>query len=182
MKLALAGAMMMGGMQTVEVKAPPLKAYTEFCASYVDECKVDRGQPAIIEYTAELVNDLRSVTIMVNGLIKDAPDQEHWNVADRWDFAESGYGDCEDKQLLKRKILEQSFGLPHRAMRMAEVLYRNRDGENEGHAVMLVFTTQGVFVLDNLTDAVKHVEDLGHYQFLKRESSNTSEQWVIYQP
>ena len=32
-------------------------------------------------------------------------DKAHWGVVDRWDFPDDGYGDCEDYQLLKRKLL-----------------------------------------------------------------------------
>ena len=40
---------------------------------------------------------------------------------DRWDLPTTGYGDCEDMQLLKRKLLAER-GLPRRAMRMTVVI------------------------------------------------------------
>ena len=70
-------------------------------------------------------------------------------VADRWDLAEDGSGDCEDFQLLKRKLLAQS-GLPRRAMRMTVVI----DEKGEGHAVLTLLTDRGDLVLDNKTSAV----------------------------
>ena len=54
-------------------------------------------------------------------------DKAHWGVVDRWDFPDDGYGDCEDYQLLKRKLLRER-GLPQRAMRMTVVI----DELNEG--------------------------------------------------
>ena len=49
------------------------------------------------------------------------PDSELWGVPDRWDLPTTGYGDCEDMQLLKRKLLAER-GLPRRAMRMTVVI------------------------------------------------------------
>jgi predicted transglutaminase-like cysteine proteinase len=37
--------------------------------------------------------------------IRPLTDQEHWGIEDRWDYPDDGYGDCEDYQLLKRKLL-----------------------------------------------------------------------------
>jgi predicted transglutaminase-like cysteine proteinase len=53
---------------------------------------------------------------------------EHWGVEDRWDFAEDGYGDCEDYQLIKRRELVKA-GLPRRAFRMTVV----NDEVGDGH-------------------------------------------------
>jgi predicted transglutaminase-like cysteine proteinase len=98
-------------------------------------------------------------------------DQEHWGLPDRWDLAEDGSGDCEDYQLLKRKLLADA-GLPRRAMRMTVVI----DEKNEGHAVLMVRTDRGDFVLDNKTDSVTPWFQTG-YVFVKRESQDAIS-WV----
>ena len=59
-------------------------------------------------------------------------DRDHWGVADRWDYPDDGAGDCEDIQLLKRKLLSAA-GLPRRALRMT-VVY---DEHQTGHAVLM---------------------------------------------
>jgi predicted transglutaminase-like cysteine proteinase len=100
----------------------------------------------------------------VNKRIKPITDQEHWGVVDRWDFPNDGEGDCEDYQLLKRKILARA-GLPRRAMRMTVVI----DEEGQGHAVLTVRTSRGDFVLDNKHDAVL-TWDQTPYTYVKRES------------
>src|SRR3712207_8511953 len=46
-----------------------------------------------------------SINRKVNVEIEAVTDQDHWGVPDRWDLAEDGAGDCEDFQLLKRKLL-----------------------------------------------------------------------------
>jgi predicted transglutaminase-like cysteine proteinase len=93
-------------------------------------------------------------------------DQDHLHVADRWDLAEDGIGDCEDFQLLKRHLLAQA-GLPRRAMRMTVVI----DEKGEGHAVLTLITDRGDLVLDNKTSAILPWHRTG-YVFIKRESQD----------
>jgi predicted transglutaminase-like cysteine proteinase len=76
-----------------------------------------------------------------------------------------GIGDCEDYQLLKRKLLVEA-GLPRRAMRMTVVI----DDIGEGHAVLTVRTDAGDLILDNKVDAVMSWHEV-NYEFIKRESS-----------
>ena len=102
----------------------------------------------------------------VNGAIRPVTDEEHWGVADRWDIPTDGAGDCEDFQLLKRKLLAEE-GLPRRAMRMTVVI----DERGDGHAVLMVRTSRGDFVLDNKTNAVLPWAETG-YVFVKRESQD----------
>jgi predicted transglutaminase-like cysteine proteinase len=99
----------------------------------------------------------------VNVGIQAVTDMEHWGVPDRWDLPDDGYGDCEDFQLLKRKLLAEA-GLPRRAMRVTVVI----DEKGEGHAVLMVRTDRGDFVLDNKTSAVLPWHQTG-YVYVKRE-------------
>ncbi|MEE8629514.1 MULTISPECIES: transglutaminase-like cysteine peptidase, partial [Methylobacterium] len=103
--------------------------------------------------------------------LRAVTDQEHWGVPDRWDLAEDGSGDCEDFQLLKRKLLAQA-GLPRRAMRMTVVI----DDKGEGHAVLMLRTDRGDLVLDNKTSAVLPWHKTG-YTYIKREADE-SMRWV----
>jgi predicted transglutaminase-like cysteine proteinase len=90
-------------------------------------------------------------------------DETHWGVSDRWDLPEDDQGDCEDYQLLKRKLLAEK-GLPRRALRMAVVI----DQDDIGHAV-LVSELIG-FVLDNRTSSVLPWHRTG-YLFVKGEGA-----------
>jgi predicted transglutaminase-like cysteine proteinase len=102
----------------------------------------------------------------VNTRIKPVTDLDHWGSADRWDLAEDGSGDCEDFQLLKRKLLAEA-GLPRRAMRMTVVI----DEKGEGHAVLTLITDRGDFILDNKTNTVLPWHRTG-YTFIKREGTD----------
>ena len=94
-------------------------------------------------------------------------DKEHWGVVDSWDFPDDGYGDCEDYQLLKRKLLAE-HGLSRRAMRMTVVI----DEQGEGHAVLMVRTDRGDYILDNKPMRVLPWEQTG-YVFVKREGHDS---------
>ena len=86
-------------------QAKPIPAWAEFCKRYRTECTVDPAQPATITLTAITWSTILEVNRRVNRSVRSLPDRDHWGVADRWDLAEDGSGDCEDFQLLKRKLL-----------------------------------------------------------------------------
>lgn len=151
--------------------ARPVPAWARFCASYPAECAVDRREPEVIQLTQRIWRTIVSVNRQVNQQIRPMTDARQWNVVDSWDFPQTGYGDCEDYQLLKRARLAAA-GIPRRAMRMTVVL----DEHNEGHAVLAIRTDRGDMILDNKIDAVKPWSATG-YTFIKREGS-TSTGWV----
>jgi predicted transglutaminase-like cysteine proteinase len=144
--------------------ARPIAAWHEFCAKRPAECAIDTSEPDRIALSAATWKTIVEINFKVNRVVKPLTDMEHWGVVDRWDFAEDGYGDCEDYQLLKRRMLV-SAGFPRRALPMTVVL----DENNEGHAVLMIRTDRGDFVLDNKRDDVLSWQATG-YVFVKRES------------
>ena len=144
----------------------PIAAWTDFCRRMPQECSVDTAQPAAITLTFAVWRTLQSVNRRVNERIRPITDRAHWGVVDRWDFPDDGFGDCEDYQLLKRRMLAER-GLPRRALLMTVVI----DEINEGHAVLTVRTDRGDFVLDNKTDAIRAWRRTG-YSFIKREGQD----------
>ena len=146
--------------------AKPILAWTEFCQSYPAECAFDRDEPARIALTPAVWSSIVSVNRRVNRTIEPITDQDHWGRPDRWDLAEDGAGDCEDFQLLKRRMLAAA-GLPRRAMRMTVVI----DEKGEGHAVLTLITDRGDYILDNKTNAVMPWHETG-YVFIKREGQD----------
>ena len=152
-------------------EARPLLAWTQFCQRYPSECAVQASEPAMIELTSKLWQTIVQVNRKVNTTVEALTDQDHWGVADRWDFAEDGFGDCEDFQVLKRRLLAEG-GLPRRAMLMTVVV----DEKGEGHAVLMLRTNRGDFILDNKTDTVLPWHQTG-YVFVKREGESQTG-WV----
>ena len=144
----------------------PIPAWNDFCRRHPSECAVDNAEPAKVAMSSEIWKTLVAVNRRVNGRIKPMTDKAHWTVVDRWDFPDDGYGDCEDYQLLKRKLLVER-GLPRRAKPMTVV----NDELGEGHALLMVRTDRGDIILDNKTSAVQPRNDNGN-AIVKRESQD----------
>jgi predicted transglutaminase-like cysteine proteinase len=147
-------------------QARPVLAWTKLCERLPAECEVDTTEPATIALTAKAWQAIVSVNRRVNTTVRPLTDNDHWGVPDSWDFPTDGAGDCEDYQLQKRKLLVEA-GLPRRAMRMTVVI----DEKREGHAVMMVRTNRGDFILDNKTNAVLPWHETG-YVYVKREGQD----------
>ena len=143
--------------------ARPVLGWVRFCERNPEECRIDVSEPAVATLTPQVWRTIVLTNRRVNARIKPKTDMAHWGVVDSWDFPEDGYGDCEDYQLLKRRILAEQ-GVPRRAMRMTVVI----DEQGEGHAVLMVRTDRGDFILDNKTSAVLAWNQTG-YVFVKRE-------------
>jgi predicted transglutaminase-like cysteine proteinase len=152
-------------------RAGPTQAWVSFCQHQPRECHIDLSQPTRIALTPGIWAALTQVNERVNSSILAVTDQDHWGVLDRWDYPDDGLGDCEDIQLLKRKLLVQA-GLPHRALRMTAVI----DDQGQGHAVLMVLTDQGDFILDNKRNAILPWRRTG-YTFIKREGTS-GKAWV----
>ena len=151
--------------------AAPTRAWTEFCQRLPEECAVNTTEASIVTLTEEVWETLLLVNREVNTKIQPITDQQHWGIQDSWDLPDDGSGDCEDYQLLKRKMLIDR-GLPRRALRMTVVI----DEENAGHAVIMVRSDRGDLILDNQRDAVLLWNQTG-YTFVKREGQDSTA-WV----
>lgn len=147
------------------------KAWLAFCDRNPGECRVNRDEPEVVAFTQDLWNTLIRINRKVNADIKPVTDIAHWGISDRWDYPTDGQGDCEDIQIEKRRQLEAA-GIPARAMRIAMVI--NKEGE--GHAVLLVRTDRGDYVLDNRVNTVMAWYRTG-YVWVKREGDGGRE-WV----
>jgi predicted transglutaminase-like cysteine proteinase len=146
--------------------AKPLLAWSKFCDNHPSECAVSAAEPEVVQLTPQVWRTIVSVNQRVNSSIKAVTDADHWGVVDTWGFPDDGRGDCEDFQLLKRRILAEN-GLPRRAMRMTVVI----DELGEGHAVLVIRTSQGDYVLDNKTSSILPWHRTG-YVYIKRESQD----------
>lgn len=141
-------------------------AWVEFCRKYAAECRVDVRESDRVEMTPKLWKTIVGMNLKVNREIEPITDTDHWGVVDRWDLAEDGKGDCEEYVLVKRKKLAEA-GIPRRAMLVTVVI----DEENAGHAVLMIRTDRGDFILDNKRNAVLPWSQTG-YAFVKRESQD----------
>src|SRR5215210_862234 len=147
-------------------QARPVPAWFDLCERLPNECTVDTTEPTTVALTAKTWQTVVSVNRRVNTTIRPLTDQDHWGVPDSWNLPTDGAGDCEDYQLLKRKLLSEA-GIPRRALRMTVVI----DEKREGHAVLMVRTDRGDFILDNKTSAVLPWHETG-YIYVKREGQD----------
>lgn len=145
-----------------EARAP--YAWSDLCKRSPAECAVNPQEAETIELTPKLWKTIVATNLRINREIEAITDQDHWGLVDRWDLPEDGKGDCEDYVLLKRKRLAEA-GVPRRALRVTVVI----DEENAGHAVLMIRTDRGDFILDNKRNAILPWGQTG-YTYVKRES------------
>ena len=84
-------------------------------------------------------------------------EKDVWEIADR-------AGDCEDYAIRKLQTLVQEHGFPRGALTLAAC----RDPRGRGHAVLLVHSDRGVYVMDNLKTRVLPWRELP-YNWVARE-------------
>lgn len=155
--------------------ALPPAGYVDFCSRYPAECKPLGGSKARVELTSDLWQVLGDISSVVNRKIRPANDIDLHGVPERWSIPTDA-GDCEDYVLLKKRYLE-GLGFPAESLLITVVL----DERGGGHAVLLVRTSAGDFVLDNRRDEVRRWSDTGYF-LLKRQSQENPLQWVALTP
>ena len=150
--------------------------WIEFCAEHAPECETKTVEARDVLLTAKAWKDLVRINDLVNDKIKPVTDLEHWGVAERWNYPDDGYGDCEDYVLLKRRMLIER-GWPESTLLITVV----RDENNEGHAVLTARTDIGDLVLDNKRKEVLRWTDTP-YTFVKQQSDRNPLVWSSLMP
>lgn len=132
------------------------------CASGVASANINTGQLDLAV----------ALNLRINHQIPEISDQTQYGRQDRWSLPTTRGGDCEDFALLKKKQLMQA-GVNPRHLLIATVLDRNRNA----HAVLVMRTQEGDFVLDNLDDRILHWQSTG-YTFLRMQNPNNAAVWT----
>ena len=140
---------------------PPL-GFQLYCLEHPQNCRAS-GKSSV-QATGNMMATLMQVNVSVNHQIK--PRNE---VGDTWSV-DPAYGDCEDYAMTKRSHLI-GMGVPSSALRIAYV----KTSWGEDHAVLVVRTDSGEFVLDNLTSAVLPIQRTG-LRVVSMSSANPT-QW-----
>lgn len=142
-----------------------------FCAEEPAECAQKSTVSSPVHLTTRTLDVIKRVNQWVNASIRPVTDAWQWGREDRWSYPDNGRGDCEDYALLKRRmLLEEDFPLQS----LLITVVRNKQGE--GHAVLMVRTDRGDFILDNLNDEVMPWAKTG-YHFVKRQSERDPNIW-----
>jgi predicted transglutaminase-like cysteine proteinase len=144
----------------------------EFCQKLPQECNERTPKQAPVELTRKLWATVVNINNSVNTRIKPLTDIEQWGKEEVWSYPDTGFGDCEDYALEKRREL-MSAGVPAGDLLMTVARRSNGDG----HAVLTMRTSLGDFILDNLEPKVLVWTDTEN-TYLKRQSDQNSGVWV----
>ena len=158
-------------MAEAGVVMPP-QGYLELCVRSPGECPSDTRQSSLKEQlTAQRWTELNDVNTSVNSSVRYITDAALYEMSEYWTYPD-GRGDCEDYVLLKRKLL-LARGWPAETLLIGVAL----DRENLRHAVLIVATDKGDFVLDNQLSTVVAWADTG-YTWEKRQTALSPNVWV----
>lgn len=145
--------------------------HIEFCQRRPSECQ-STDMVRSVALDEALWRDLLEVNYHYNIAIKPVSDQDAYGVEEFWTYPVDGYGDCEDYALAKRaSLIERNW--PPSTLLLTVVTQPNGDG----HAVLMVRTDRGDFILDNQAAEIKLWTDTP-YTYLKRQSQAHAAQWV----
>jgi predicted transglutaminase-like cysteine proteinase len=143
--------------------------HVRFCLRYPSDCKSNPAENDHIDLDAETSELLKRVNHSVNLSIIPTVKDYGPNLGDGWTIAPDT-GDCNDYAVTKRHQLLES-GLPSKALRLSVVT-----ASGIGHLVLVVVTTKGDFVMDNLTEVIRPWQSTD-YHWLKIQSAADSKFW-----
>jgi predicted transglutaminase-like cysteine proteinase len=152
--------------------AKPPSGYMNYCHRNPADCRGERNAPASVIYSGKVAAEIREVNYVVNKALHPADDITHYGRAEFWTIPIDGAGDCEDYVLAKRKMLFL-LGIPRSATRIAVALTQSR----ERHAVLIIVTDRGDYVLDNLRNDILLKYDTP-YSWIERQDSNSVTGWI----
>jgi predicted transglutaminase-like cysteine proteinase len=155
------------------VESSPILApfqHVRFCLRYPSDCKSDPTENERIDLNEETSKLLDRVNRDVNGAISPTVKGSGSDLQDGWTISPI-VGDCNDYAVTKRHELLQS-GLPAKALRLSVV----KTATGIGHLVLVVVTTRGDLVLDNLTETIRPWQNTD-YRWLKIQSAADARFW-----
>lgn len=124
----------------------------------------------------DAVSQISLVNSGINDLVRYVPDQQLYGTSDYWaDLDQTllvGAGDCEDLAIAKMQLLQQ---LGFESADLHLVLLKD-ERRKVFHAVLVVQVNGSNFVLDSITDAVRHDGEIKDY--LPLVSFNSDRSWI----
>jgi predicted transglutaminase-like cysteine proteinase len=144
--------------------------HVRFCLRYPSDCKSDPSGQERIDLSDENLELLNRVNRSVNLSIIPTPKSYGTNLSEGWTIAPD-MGDCNDYAVTKRHELLDS-GLPSKALRLSVV----KTVSGLGHLVLVVVTTKGDVVMDNLSEVLRSWQSTD-YQWIKIQSADDPHLW-----
>lgn len=149
----------------------------EFCQRNLEECFIETHDEPL-ELNREIWMEVNRINRSVNDAVtpKDDPVIRK-NYAEVWSYPDSGFGDCEDYVLEKRKRLHDEVGISLSNLLITVVKRLDIKKGPKGHAILTLRTDRGDYVLDNIKPEVLPWAAVP-YKFLKRQSATHTGRWV----
>jgi predicted transglutaminase-like cysteine proteinase len=148
--------------------------HVRFCLHYPTECKAS-SVIRRIELDARTMQLLERINREVNLAIEPRVKADHGDLAQGWTISPAS-GDCNDYAVTKRHDLI-ARGLPSGALRLSVI----KTPAGIGHLVLVVATTNGDMVLDNLTPAIRPWQ-ITQYRWIKIQSADDPRLWNAVKP
>ena len=162
---AVAKDAFLGARMTVSAPA----GAQNLCGRYPWACRVSTGAKRISGQQLDVALKLNR---QINRQVRSIADQAQYGRPEHWALPTARGGDCEDFALIKKKRLIEA-GLDPQMLLVSTVLDRDRNA----HAVLVMRTGQGDFILDNLRDEVLHWRQTG-YTFLRMQDPANPSRWT----
>jgi predicted transglutaminase-like cysteine proteinase len=144
--------------------------HVRFCLRYPADCTASSGQTGRIKLDRPTMELLKRVNRDVNLSIAPKAKSYGNDLKAGWTIRPD-MGDCNDYAVTKRHDLLES-GLPSSALRLSVI----RTGSGVGHLVLVVATTNGDIVMDNLTEAIRPWQ-ITEYYWVKIQSATDPRFW-----
>ncbi|MCB9982787.1 MAG: transglutaminase-like cysteine peptidase [Rhodospirillales bacterium] len=158
---------------TEEKRSTNLSAFTKWTAMFnrfERQLKQDASARIVREWQENLRGiegqSLKAMAERVNDLVNEKRyinDSKNWGQSDYWatpvEFLQRG-GDCEDFAIMKYAAL-RSLGVPEERLRVAIVQDTQK---NIPHAVLVVYTENGAYLLDNQIKSLISAEQGSRYR------------------
>jgi predicted transglutaminase-like cysteine proteinase len=155
-------------ISTKSAAAAPSGA-ADLCQRYDWACQT--SGPAALSGGATLPT-VRKVNRQVNQTVRSIADSVQYGVKEVWTLPSRTGGDCEDYALLKKQKLIAK-GIPAQQLLLATV-FGARTGS---HAVLILRLAEGDYVLDNMTDQIRHWSET-EYTFLRIQNPEAPSRWM----
>jgi predicted transglutaminase-like cysteine proteinase len=124
-------------------KTPAPFGFVDFCQRHEADCQSQSTSNIPARLTATAWYELQNVNWQVNTETNPITDSDHYQTIEYWAYP-NGSGDCEDYALAKRKKLIE-LGWPAHSLLLSVAI----EEKGTAHAVLVVVTDKGDFVLDN---------------------------------
>lgn len=144
--------------------------HVRFCLRYPSDCKSDPAESDRIDLNAVSFELMKRINHDVNMSIAPTFKSYGPNLDDGWTIGPDE-GDCNDYAVTKRHELLEN-GLPAKALRLSVV----KTASGIGHLVLVIATTKGDLVMDNLTEVIRPWQSTD-YHWLKIQSATDARLW-----